>query len=201
MAEQALPLQALDYSFPEAVRQVSGERIKFFLHGRSAELYMEAYCYAWLDLYGNTNWPYSDLIAEFDDPGALKDHDSPSGSIQAEYRRRADNPHDHDPDATRTFDGIGWTWDWNKGQAALKRRGISDPVGIYRTRPDGSFFYTERDGNILLWSVDPLNGGMTWRDLKAEKGLRETRKVLSDNRLYWREPIRIGGKLIVFRRA
>ena len=78
-AEQYLAPADGYYSFPEATRFTTGERIQFRLSGRSEELYKEAFVNHWARLYGGGPLPYFAHCA---------DRHKHKGSYRAEWGQR-----------------------------------------------------------------------------------------------------------------
>lgn len=74
-ARQGLPLRDLTYTFPGIWWSTKGNKEvrRFALHGKSAELYIEAYLKAWSYYWPGVTVPETELVDEFLDPGSWKE--------------------------------------------------------------------------------------------------------------------------------
>lgn len=68
--DKGLTPMDLFYSFADVLDK-EGNRAKFLLAGRSAELYLEGFVAKWRAKYGRDSWPHSDLVSDSIDPGAF----------------------------------------------------------------------------------------------------------------------------------
>lgn len=83
-ASQGLAPQTLEYTFPGVSWTANGVREprRFRLHGKSAELYLQAYVDSWRRHWGDRHMPNSEVVEEFLDPSAWKNKQGDLGPLQ-----------------------------------------------------------------------------------------------------------------------
>jgi hypothetical protein len=107
---QGLAPQDLTYSFPD-VRRRRGDReevVQFVLMERSAELFLAHYVKCWREAWPNRDFPRSELVEEFTDPGAWKDHPAAVAEWWEPERKPGKRPWFDDTDVEQELERI-----WN----------------------------------------------------------------------------------------
>ncbi|MBN9308909.1 hypothetical protein, partial [Devosia sp.] len=151
-AKQGMAPQSLHYSFPEVRKGPTGEPHEFYLGGRSAELFLDAYIGAWSELHGDAKRPVSQLVDEYEEWCRVINPDTfhyrpeppldgafradPRGPVTAEdvaaYRRRRDALNGFDPLAPLGHQGELEGYEWPV--VAQRKPEMESRRGKYLTR-------------------------------------------------------------------